>query len=106
MSHDPSLPADFDPIAMWVDDLLDCQDDSWELDDESWDYVYWEWEWIFISIVNEKIELSHRYSDDTFRYTQRASVSLDDIRLLKGELEIWPLLEDWITLLSFKKKII
>lgn len=33
MSHDPSLPADFDPIAMWVDELKPVWD-TWDMDDE------------------------------------------------------------------------
>lgn len=33
--YDPWLPADFDPIAMGVEDPPEAQEDSWDLDDDS-----------------------------------------------------------------------
>lgn len=39
LSYDPQLPADFDPIAMWVEDLPEPQEDSWDLDDDSDDFT-------------------------------------------------------------------
>lgn len=35
MSYDPWLPADFDPIAMGVEDPPEPQEDSWDIDDDS-----------------------------------------------------------------------
>lgn len=34
--YDPWLPADFDPIAMGVEDPPEPQEDSWDLDDDSY----------------------------------------------------------------------
>ena len=38
MSYDPGLPADFDPIAMWVEDPVEEHEDDAFLDDDSDDY--------------------------------------------------------------------